>query len=102
MAGPLCAFAVGLAARIARPAAGLTRCFYRSPGSTIDGLVNLKVECRLALLAPVRLGCNTLTGMRIAVIPQGWPARQEYVCGLRVGTDVIEDPPASSAVLWSG
>jgi hypothetical protein len=42
---------------------------------------------------PVRLDRNTLTDMRIAVIPQRWPARRGNMRWLRVDTDVIEDPP---------
>lgn len=52
----------------------------------------LMVGGRLCGQVPIWLGRNTLTGMRIAVIPQRWPTRRGYVWGIWVDPDVIEDP----------
>ena len=69
-----------------------------SPSPT-DALIDLKVGCRLGrpipVVCPVRLGRNTLTHMRIAVLPQRWPARRADVWRLRVDTEVIQNPPDS-------
>ena len=72
-----------------QPAASQNRRFAQSP---TDALIDLKVGCRLRCQIPIRLDGNTLTDMRIAVIPQRWPARRGYVWWLRVDTDVIENP----------
>ena len=46
---------------------------HRLAHSPTDALIDLPVSC------PVGLYRNSLTDMRIAVIPQRWPARQGYV-----------------------
>ena len=42
---------------------------------------------------PIRLDVHPVIHLRIAVVPQRWPARREYVWGLRVDPEVIQNPP---------
>jgi hypothetical protein len=75
---------------LAYPAATQTRRLARSP---TDALINLIVRCRLRCQIPIGLNVHPLIRLRIAVIPQWWPAHRGYVRELRVDTDVIENPP---------
>ena len=61
--------------------------------SPIDLSVDLVIGGRLCCQVPVRLDRNTLNRLRIAVIPQRWPACRRYVRGLGVHPDVIEALP---------
>ena len=90
----------GLAARqVCRansdPPARLSHCFGKTPSpasSPVDALTDLKVRCRLSRQIPVCwLDLHPLIRLRIAVIPQRWPARRGYVWWLRVHPDVIKD-----------
>jgi hypothetical protein len=71
------------------PAASLSHRFARSP---VDMLSDLVGGGRWRCQIPIWLGRNTLTDMRIAAIPQRWPARRGYVWWLRVGTAVVQNP----------
>lgn len=79
---------IGLLRTQPLPAAPQNCCSYRSP---IDALINIKVRCQLRRQIPFRIDRNTLTGMRIAFVPQRWRARRGNVRRFRVGSDVIED-----------
>jgi hypothetical protein len=65
----------GMCSAQVHPAAGVNRRFGLSP---VDALIDLKVRCRLRCQIPVWLGRNTLTDVRITVIPQRKPARRGY------------------------
>ena len=65
-----------------------SRRFCQSPTCA---LINLVIGGRLLCQIPVRLDRNTLNRLRIAVIPQRWPARRDYVRGLGVNPDVVQD-----------
>ena len=90
MASPPCAILFRLAARVARPAAGLNRCFYRAP---IDALVHLIVWRGLRRHVPIWLAVSTLAHLRVTVIPQGRSTCRGYVWGLRICPDVFEYLP---------
>src|ERR1035437_6617866 len=70
------------------PTAGLNRRFDLSP---IDALIYLVVRSRLRCQIPVRLDLHPVTGLRITVIPQRWPACGGYARGLGVDTDVVQN-----------
>ena len=77
----------------AYPAAFQNRRFNHSP---VDALIDLVVGCRLRRQIPVCwLDLRPVIHLRIAVIPQRLPARRGYVWGLRVDTDVVQNPPDS-------
>ena len=75
----------------AYPAAFQNRRFNHSP---VDALIDLVVGCRLRRQIPVCwLDLCPVIHLRIAVIPQRWPARRGYVRWLGVNPDVIKDLP---------
>ena len=62
----------GFTAHAASPRSCSNRLFTESP---VDALIDLKVGCRLCRQTPVCwLDVRPVTHLRIAVIPQGWPA----------------------------
>ncbi len=94
-ANPPCTiFLIRHAARVAPPAAGLNRCFYRSP---VDALVHLIVwrGLRRPIPAgyPIWLAVSTLAHLCVTVIPPGRPACRGYMWGLRICPDVFEYLP---------
>ena len=61
--------------------------------SPTDALIDLKVRCRLRRQVPICwFDLRPVIRLRIAVIPQRWPARWADVRGLRVDPDVISRP----------
>ena len=70
------------------PAASQKRRFRQSP---IDALIDIKVGGRLFCKIPIGLDVHPVIAVRVAVIPQRWPACRRDVRGLRVHPDVIED-----------
>ncbi len=70
------------------PAASLRHRFARSP---TDTLIDHIVRCRLRRQVPIGPNVHPRIRLRIAVLPQRWPARRGYVWWLRVNPDVIKD-----------
>ena len=71
----------------AYPAAGLYRRYVLSP---IDALIDLVVWCRLPRQIPVWIDLDTLTRLRITVLPHRRTARLGYAWRLRLHPDMIE------------
>ena len=57
------------------PPASLSHRFAWSP---VDALIDLKVGCRLRRQIPIGLNVHPVICLRVAVIPQRWPARRGW------------------------
>ena len=87
-----------MSSRLARvqpsPAASLKRRFNLwSVDSSTDALIDLVVWCRLPCQIPVWLALDALTGLRITVLPQRWPACRGQARRLGIYPDVIQYLP---------
>ena len=77
------------------PAAHGMRRFSLSP---VDALVHFVVRCRLRHQIPIRLDVQPVIHLRVAALPQRWPACRGDARRLRISPNVFEYLPDVS--LW--